>query len=437
MYEEFFGLDCRPFDLTPDPRFMFMTPQHSRAVANIRFALLNCDSFVIITGEIGIGKTTILNTVLDDLGPDYVTAKLTHTTLSRIELLQALLSEFGMPNYTKKKVLLLDTLRSFFLEQHAAGKHVVIIVDEAQNLSAAALEELRLLSCIDTSDRRIVSIVLTGQRGLDDLIDAPGLRQLRQRARLRQRLESLNESETFAYISHRLEVSGGDSEKLFTAEAIREVHRLCFGIPRLINTLCDTAMMSCFVEETPTVTLGAIDAAAQELRWQWLEERDEEAQAQQGGLKLKKSGSSPVKLTVYRAGNLIEQVQVQDFPLVIGRSNANDLVIIDKEVSRRHAIIDRIGGIYVIEDLNSKNGFLINNKRRARALLRSGDVISFGQVEVAFAVDQLEPLPKGLDETGAVDLQDVAIPAGGDDGEDDAIQSERTDAFGVGDKRLA
>jgi len=395
MYEEFFKLNSRPFDLTPDPRFMFMTPQHSRAVANIRFALMNRDSFVIITGEIGIGKTTILNTVLDELGPDYVTAKLTHTTLSRIELLQALLSEFDMPNYSKKKVLLLDSLRDFMLEQHRQNRHVVIIVDEAQNLSAAALEELRLISCIDTSDRRLVSIVLTGQRGLDDLIDAPGLRQLRQRARLRQRLEALSENETFDYIRYRLEVAGGDVDELFTPEAIREVHRLCFGIPRLINTICDTAMMGCYVEEQPSVTLEAVDSAAQELRWQWLEEKNEE-EAEEADSRMSPVLDAPaVNLVVYRNGKLIEQTHATKFPFVIGRSNSNDLVIIDKEVSRRHALIDRIGGIYVIEDLNSKNGILVNRKRRSRALLRSGDVITFGQVDVSFHTDSDATAPDG------------------------------------------
>ena len=389
MYEQFFGLSCRPFDLTPDPRFMFMTPQHSRAVANIKFALMNRDSFVIITGEIGTGKTTILNTVLAELGPDYVTAKLTHTTLSRIELLQALLSEFGMPNYTKKKVLLLDTLRSFFEEKHRENKHVVIIVDEAQNLDMQALEELRLLSCIDNSDRRIVSIVLTGQRGLDDLIDSPGLRQLRQRARLRQRLEPLGSEDTHAYIRHRLEVAGGDVDQLFTPEALNEVHRLCFGIPRLINTLCDTAMMACLVDEQERVTLEVVDTAAHELRWQWLEERDEEA-AERRAPAPAAEGQTPVNLIVYRDGKLMEEIQPRGFPFVIGRSNANDMVILDKEVSRRHALIDQIGGIYVIEDLNSKNGILVNRKRRSRALLRSGDIITFGQIDVTFHTEEVE-----------------------------------------------
>ena len=394
MYEEYFGLECRPFDLSPDPRFLYMTSQHSRAVANIKFALMNRDSFVIITGEIGIGKTTVLNTVLDDLGDEFVTANLTHTTLSHIELLQALLSAFGMPNYSRKKVLLLDTLREFFLEKHAEGKHVVIIVDEAQNLSAPALEELRLLSCIDTADRKIVSIVLTGQRGLDDVVDSPGLAQLRQRSRLRQRLDALNVDETFDYIRHRMNVAGGDADKVFPDEAVREIHRLAFGIPRLINTLCDTALMSCMVEEQESVTLEAIDSVVQELRWQWFEDRDQEKPLPKPDVEAA-ANETIVNLTVFRAGQFVEQIRSTGFPIVIGRSNANDLVIVDKQVSRRHALIDCISGIYVIEDLNSKNGILINRKRRSRALLRSGDTITLGQLDISFQVGE------GGDDDGA------------------------------------
>ncbi|CAG0939171.1 ABC transporter ATP-binding/permease protein [Gammaproteobacteria bacterium] len=392
MYEQHFGLTCRPFDLAPDPRFIFMTAQHSRAVANMKFALMNRDSFVIITGEIGIGKTTILNTVLEELGPDFVTAKLTHTTLSHIELLQALLSEFGMPIYKKKKVLLLDTLRAFFLRKHEEGKHVVIIVDEAQNLSGPALEELRLLSCIDTADRKIISIVLTGQPNLDDLLDAPGLTQLRQRARLRQRLDALNEEETLEYLRHRLAIAGGEIDAIFEPDAVKDVHRLTQGIPRLINTLCDTALTACMVENLPKVTLDVIDEVVHELRWQWFEERQgaQAAAAADGQAAAVARGGrqNRVMLMVYKDGQFVEQVQAGKFPFVIGRSNANDLVVIDKEVSRRHALVDCIGGIYVVEDLNSKNGILVNRKRRPRALLRTGDVISFGQVDVVFYSDR-------------------------------------------------
>ncbi|MBN8279524.1 MAG: AAA family ATPase [Gammaproteobacteria bacterium] len=385
MYEKFFNLACRPFDLTSDPKFLYMTDQHARAVANVRFALMNHDSFVIITGEIGIGKTTILNTVMEELGPDFVTAKLVHTTLSDIELLQALLSEFGMPNYKKKKVMLLDTLRTFFLEQHRNGRHVVIIVDEAQNLSSSALEELRLLSCIDTSDRRIVSIVLTGQPSLDDLLDAPGLTQLRQRARLRQRLDAMVEAETLDYVRHRLSVAGGNVDEIFDAEVLREIHRLTFGIPRLINTLCDTALTACMVEDRRRVDLETLDNVVHELRWQWFEE---EPPREQPGSAPAPAGGDQVSLMVYRSGQLLEQAEAHGFPFVIGRSNANDLVIIDKEVSRRHALIDCIGGIYVVEDLNSRNGIQVNQKARSRALLRSGDIISFGQVDVVFYLER-------------------------------------------------
>jgi type II secretory pathway predicted ATPase ExeA/pSer/pThr/pTyr-binding forkhead associated (FHA) protein len=405
MYEQYFGLERRPFDLAPDPRFIFLTPQHSRAVANVSFALMNHDSFVIVTGEIGIGKTTVLNTVIEQLGPEFVTAKLTHTTLTHIELLQALLSEFGMPMYSRKKVLLLDTLRSFFLEQHKQGKHVVIIVDEAQNLSAPALEELRLLSCIDTSDRQIVSIVLTGQRELDDLIDGPGMAQLRQRARLRQRLEALSEGDTFAYVKHRLDIAGGDAEEIFEAEAIREVHRLAFGIPRLINTLCDTALMACFVDDKPKVTLDVIDATVQELRWQWIEDREQQRNIMPPAKPAPKTETPPVDLMIYRNGQLVEKSQPSQFPFVIGRSNANDLVIVDQEVSRRHALIDCLGGIFVIEDLNSKNGILVNRKRRSRALLRAGDVITFGQVDVAFEAADSTKMPASVAAVAAVQDQ--------------------------------
>lgn len=388
MYEAFFHLDCRPFDLAPDPKFVYMTGQHSRAIANIRFALMNHDSFVIITGEIGIGKTTILNTVMEELGPGYVTARLVHTTLTDIELLQALLSEFGMPNYSKKKVMLLDELRNFFLAQHRAGNHVVIIVDEAQNLQSSALDELRLLSCIDTNHQRIVSIVLTGQPSLDDLLDAPGLIQLRQRARLRQRLDAMVESETTEYIRHRLKISGGNADEIFEPEVLPEIHRLTFGIPRLINTLCDTALTACMVEGRHRVDLETIDNVVHELRWQWFEDKKPRAQHDDGEAPRERAPGDRVSLMVYRSGQLVTQLDAVQFPLVIGRSNANDLVIIDKEVSRRHALIDCIGGIYVVEDLNSRNGISVNRKPRARALLRSGDIISFGQVDVVFYVDK-------------------------------------------------
>jgi type II secretory pathway predicted ATPase ExeA len=384
MYDHFFQLNCRPFDLAPDPKFLFMTEQHARAAANVRFALMNHDSFVVITGEIGTGKTTVLNTALRELGSKYVAARLVHTTLSDIELLQSLLSEFGIANYSTKKVKLLDDLRTFFLEQHMAGRHVVIIVDEAQHLNPAALEELRLLSCIDSQDRRIVSIVLTGQPALDEVLDDASLAQLRQRTRLRQRLRPMDESVTADYIRHRLKVAGGNADEIFAPETFPEIHRLTLGIPRLINTLCDTALTACMVQKRHLVDLATIDAVVQELGWRW---------AEASGRRKRDPGEVPAgrapvddraALHVHLPGKLVARVDVANVPFTIGRNHGNGLVIDEKEISRRHALIDRIGTRYVIEDLNSRNGLVVNGKRCEMVNLKSGDVITIGSVKLVF-----------------------------------------------------
>ncbi len=387
MYEEFFKLKCRPFDLAPDPEFLYMTGQHSRAVANVRFALMNHDSFVVISGEIGIGKTTVLNTALRELGPQYVTARIIHTTLSDIELLQSLLSEFRIPNYGTKKVKLLDELRSFFLEQHLAGRHAVIIVDEAQHLNPVALEELRLLTCIDSQDRRIVSIVLTGQPSLDDVFDDANLAQLRQRTRLRQRLRPMAQDETVEYIRHRLRVAGGNADEIFAPETFPEIHRLTLGIPRLINTLCDTLLIACMVESEHRVGLKMIENVVKELGWRW---------ADAGGRLKRDPGEVLVgrtlagghaMLMVHLPGKPVTKVRISTVPFSIGRGLDNGLVIEEgMEISRRHALIDRAGGQYVIQDLNSRNGLLINGKRRETETLKPGDVIFIGHVKLVFGV---------------------------------------------------
>ena len=386
MHDYFFQLSCRPFDLAPDPKFLFMTEQHLRAASNVRFALMNHDSFVIITGEIGTGKTTVLKSALQQLGPQFVTARIVHTTLTDIELLQALLSQFGTPNYRKNKVRLLDELRAFFLEQHLAGRHVVIIVDEAQHLSSAALEELRLLSCIDAHDRRIVSIVLMGQPSLDDVLDDPSLTQLRQRARLRQRLGPLNAAETAQYIRHRLQVASGNADEIFAPETFAEIHRLALGTPRLINTLCDTALTACMVDRRRIVDLATVAAVVEELGWRWVDaagRRKKDPDEPQAG---ESPAGARASLQVYGAGKLLRTVEIRTVPFSIGRGPGNRLVIDAQEVSRRHALIDEVDGRYVIEDLNSRNGLLVNNQRREVAVLRSGDVIGIGAVKLVFSV---------------------------------------------------
>jgi pSer/pThr/pTyr-binding forkhead associated (FHA) protein len=194
------------------------------------------------------------------------------------------------------------------------------------------------------------------------------------------------EAETVEYIRHRMQIGGGNADKVFDPETLIEIHRLTSGIPRLINTLCDTALTACMVEGKHRLDLEVVDSVVHELRWQWFEEQPSGNQSLRSTATPSADGT--VSVMVYRSGQFLEQADVHQFPFVIGRSNANDLVVIDKEVSRRHALIDCIGGIYVVEDLNSRNGILVNQKRRARALLRSGDIISFGQVDVVFYLER-------------------------------------------------
>jgi type II secretory pathway predicted ATPase ExeA len=416
MYEDYFQLKCRPFDLAPDPRFLYLTEQHARAVANVRFALMNHDSFVVITGEIGTGKTTVLNAALEQLGANYVVARLSHTTLNDIELLQALLSEFGMPDYDTRKVKLLDQLRAHFLEQHDAGRHVVVIVDEAQHLSSAAIEELRLLSGIDPHDRRIVSIALTGQPSLDDVIDEESLAPLRQRTRLRQRLRPMHEADTIGYVRHRIQVAGGDADAMFTPDALHEIHRLTLGTPRLINTLCDSALMVCRVDAQPRVDMETITSVVKDLGWRWTEPSEQRSGESDEALSVVIPSPLPVStipagqehaqdrlwLRAYSYGKLVAKVAIESFPFTIGRQPGNSLVLAELEISRKHALINRVGDRHIIEDLHSINGILVNGRRCDTAVLKSGDVIRIGLVDLVFSTgDQQSERPfADLEATG-------------------------------------
>lgn len=412
MYEDFFQLKCRPFDQAPDPRFLYLTDQHARAVANIRFALMSHDSFVVITGEIGTGKTTVLNAALEELGPRYVVARLSHTTLNDIELLQRLLSEFGRPDYGTKKVKLLDELRSYFLEQRAAGRHVVIIVDEAQHLSSAAIEELRLLSAIDSADRRIVSIALTGTPTLDDVLDEESLAPLRQRTRLRQRIRPLDEADTAAYIRHRLSVAGGDIDRIFEPETIPEIHRLSLGTPRLINTLCDSALIMCCIDSRERVDVGVLVEVIKDLGWRWPEEAKRSRRETQVAPPVSAvEGGQRAWLRAYSAGKLIAKVGLSELPFSIGREKGNSLMIDESEVSRRHAKIDLVGGRYLVEDLHSANGLYVNAIRRDTAVLASGDVVTVGLVNLVFTLeDQAEKAQVDRSAETSPTLQPVPAP---------------------------
>src|SRR5579864_7728048 len=267
MYLESFKLKELPFRLSPDPQFLYLSKQHARAKAYMESTIWFTDGFVVITGEIGSGKTTLIESFLKEIQSDVVIAQINQTQVSAVDFLQAVLVQFGFSPFKMKKAELIATLNNFLVEQYAAGRKVLLIVDEAQNLSMRVLEEIRLLSGVETTKEKVLRIILAGQPELNDKLNAPELVQLTQRIRLRFHLTTLSPAETRGYIQHRLEVAGGGDRSIFAEETFAEIFRYTGGVPRLINTLCDTALMAAFAGDRDVVSLADIRQSVEELQW--------------------------------------------------------------------------------------------------------------------------------------------------------------------------
>src|SRR5450432_2769598 len=246
MYLELFKLHELPFRLSPDPQFLYLSKQHARAKAYMESTIWFTDGFVVITGEIGSGKTTLIESFLKEVPADVVVAQINQTQVSAIDFLQAVLVQFGFSPFKMRKAELIRTLNNFLIEQYAAGRRVLLIVDEAQNLTMRVLEEIRMLSGVETTKEKVLRIILAGQPELSDKLDAPELKQLAQRVRLRFHLGTLSPEDMRAYIQHRLEVAGSADREIFAEETFAEIFRYTGGVPRLVNTLCDTAMMAAY-----------------------------------------------------------------------------------------------------------------------------------------------------------------------------------------------
>ncbi len=265
MYTEFYGLREKPFSLSPDPRFLFLSDSHREALAHLLYGIEQGEGFIAITGEVGTGKTTLCRTLLQRLEPGSEVAFLFNPQLSGLELLQAIDAEFGLDTRDKSLRELMDQLNRFLLTKKQEGRRVLLLIDEAQNLDREALEQVRLLSNLETDTAKLIQIVLLGQPELDSLLESPDLRQLRQRISVRWRLRALSASETRDYVRHRLRVAAGGGRDLFTDIALREVHRRSGGVPRLINRLCDRALLAGYGEGVSEVGLGMVTAVQREI----------------------------------------------------------------------------------------------------------------------------------------------------------------------------
>jgi len=266
MYIDFFGLNDYPFRITPDTDYLYMSPAHSRAKAYMEYAIFNREGFVVITGEIGSGKTTLIKKLLSELDENILVAKIFQTQLNEVELLQAILVEFGLNPFSAKKVELLNMLNQFLVNSYLDGKQVLLIIDDAQNLRKRVLEEITMLSSVETQKEKILHVILVGQPELNHKLEHPDMEQLLQRVSLRYHVRALTLEETKEYIVHRLNVAGIQKE-LFSDLIFPGIYEYTGGIPRLINTLCDTALTCAFADNHTKVDNEEFESSIKELQW--------------------------------------------------------------------------------------------------------------------------------------------------------------------------
>ncbi len=270
MYADYFGLKQAPFSIAPDPRYLFMSERHREALAHLLYGLGGAGGFVLLTGEIGAGKTTVCRCFLEQIPKRCNVAYIFNPKLTVIELMRSVCDEFRIP-YPQREpgtatvTDYLDPLNVFLLSTHAVGQNNVLIIDEAQNLSADVLEQLRLMTNLETAERKLLQIVLIGQPELRDMLAQPGLQQLAQRVIARFHLDALSEAETAHYIRHRLAVAGLNGPIPFSADTLSRIHRICGGVPRRINLLCDRALLGAYASNQPVVDRKVIDKAAGEV----------------------------------------------------------------------------------------------------------------------------------------------------------------------------
>jgi len=266
MYESFYGFKEKPFDLHPDPDYLYMSRVHENTYVHLEYAILENKGFVVVTGEIGSGKTTLLNYLLNKISGNFQVGLINNTNILPAEFLKMVCKEFELDPKTNDKAELIDIFSGFLIDQFAAGERVVLIVDEAQNLTNDTMEEIRMLSNIETEKHHLIQIILAGQPELRFKLQQSNLKQFAQRVTVHCHLKGLEQDEVKEYIRHRLEVGGGERFDIFYPETIKKISDYSRGIPRLINILCDSALVYGFADGLETISTPILENVYEELK---------------------------------------------------------------------------------------------------------------------------------------------------------------------------
>ena len=273
MYEPYYGFAEKPFSLTPDPKYLYRSESHASALELLQYAIDRREGFAVVTGDIGTGKTTLCRALLEQTDKKTLTALLLNPFLSQEDLLRGILQDLGVISKGEERAFgrhptkqdLINALHDFLLSLIPLGAHAVLIVDEAQNVPLPMLEQIRILSNLETTKEKLLQIVLVGQLNLLPLLRSPELRQLDQRVSIRCRLRPLNAEDTSAYIAHRLAIASGSRAVTFTPDALQVVYQYSGGIPRLINMLCDRALLGGYAAQTDCIDVNVVTIAAEGL----------------------------------------------------------------------------------------------------------------------------------------------------------------------------
>ncbi len=265
MYKAFFGLRANPFNVNPDPRYLFLTRHTEEALACLTYGIQSRKGFVLLTGEVGTGKTTLINKLLEWLRVQQVpTAFVFNSRLNVSQFLDYMMADFGIPSDTRSKSQILLRLYNWLLDRYRAGETAVLIVDEAQGLSEELLEEIRMMTNLETFTEKLLQIVLVGQPELEQKLKQPNLRQLRQRLTLRAKTYPLTSEETKSYVAQRLRIAGWNGQAIFEPESLVAIHRYSCGIPRVVNLICEHCLVSAFVDQQRTVTASVVEVVARD-----------------------------------------------------------------------------------------------------------------------------------------------------------------------------